>query len=75
MTAPMPGSRRLMLSKGERVYAAGAGIAHHHATGHTGGGFDNDYDCETCRFRVANGIVTRGGMIEVTGDPHREAPG
>lgn len=43
------------------INAPVAGIAHHHATGHDGGGFDNTYDCEACPFSVDDGMVERGG--------------
>jgi hypothetical protein len=51
------------LDAGHWVSNVSAGIAHHHATGHDGGGSGLDYYCHECPFEIADGRVVAGGMI------------
>lgn len=51
------------LADGEEVNSVAAGMAHHHATGHAGGGFGESYDCGECDFWICDGVVRCGGLV------------
>jgi hypothetical protein len=54
---------------GQVVNMLSASIAHHHATGHTGGGGGEDYSCDECRFYISDSVVIVGGpgLVLTTG--------
>lgn len=64
----------LWLPEGEEVNCAAAGVAHHMATNHPGGGAGLDYDCDECEFCISDSTVIHGGTIRVLADEAMALP-
>lgn len=64
----MAETRDEWLDAGAEVNHLAAGVAHHHATDHPGGGGGFDYECLECPFAIVDGVVEAGGLIRVADD-------
>lgn len=57
------------MKHGDTAHPVHAGIAHHHATTHPGGGAgDEGYECFECPFEIEDSVCQHGGLIAVLPD-------